>query len=151
MRMMLWVLGLSMAVGAAPAWGADQGASLSAKAVEAIKRLESDDAYQRQTGFLELEALRELATLDTVRTYLDSRDADMRAYSLRALAAIEGLASVPVLLERLTADRHPRVRRAALLGLEPFQAADPAVLPACIAALRDRKVEVRMDLKFSAA
>jgi HEAT repeat protein len=47
-------------------------------------------------------------------------------------------------LEALSTDRHPSVRRAALLGLEPFAAARPDILPALFAALRDRKPEVRM-------
>ena len=68
----------------------------------------------------------------------------MRAYAFRALAAIEGAQAVPLLLEALRTDKQPRVRRAALLGLEPLQQSDPNILPAFIKALRDKDTEVRM-------
>ena len=51
---------------------------------------------------------------------------------------------VPLLLETLKTDTHARVRRAALLGVEPFSAANPDILPACLVALRDRQEEVRI-------
>jgi HEAT repeat protein len=116
----------------------------SPRAVEAMRRLESTDPYHRQLGFLQLEALREPSTVETIKRYLDSRDGETRSHSLRALAAIEGAAAVPVLLERLRTDRHPQVRRAALLGLEPLQPTHPEILPAFIKALRDRSTEVRI-------
>lgn len=109
-----------------------------------MRLLESADPYQRQVGFLRLEALREASTVDTITRYLDSPDVETRAYSLRALAAIEGVSAVPLLLERLRQDRDPRVRRAALLGLEPFQPNHPEILPAFLKALRDRSTEVRI-------
>lgn len=114
------------------------------QAVEAMQLLDVDDPYQRQLGFLRLEALREPATLDAVRKYLDSKDPEMRAQSLRAIAAIEGAGACPVLLQRLKTDRHPLVRRAALLGLEPFQSVDSTLLPAFLEALADHNPEVRM-------
>ena len=120
------------------------GSSPSPQAVEAMQLLESTDAYQRQVGFLRLEALREPSTVETIQPYVDSKDPDMRAYSLRALAAIQGAPAVPMLLSKLKSERHPRVRRAALLGLEPLQKSDPEILPAFIAALRDPNTEVRM-------
>ena len=116
----------------------------SPKAIEAMKLLESDDAYQRQLGFLRLEALRELSTVPTIKAYIDSKNPETRAYSLRAVAAIEGAPAVPLLLQRLKTDRHPAVRRAALLGLEPFAKADLEILPPLLHALRDRDTEVRM-------
>lgn len=118
--------------------------SPSPKAVEAMQLLDSRDAYQRQTGFLRLEALREPATVETIRTHVDDRDPDMRAYSLRALAAIQGIGAVPQLLQALSAERHPRVRRAALLALEPLQKSDSRIVPAFLKALRDRSTDVRM-------
>ena len=145
-RSVAYGVSLGLVVGAS-GLGAEEPRSVpafSGKAAAAIQQLESDDAYQRQLGFLRLEALRETATLDVIREYLESPDEEMRAYSLRAVAAIEGVASVPLLLETLTTDPDVRVRRAALLGVEPFSASDPAVLPACLAALRDRKAEVRI-------
>jgi len=117
----------------------------SPKAIEAMKLLDAPDPYQQQLGFLRLEALREPSTAETIKKYLQSPNEDMRSYSVRALAAIEGVAAVPVLLEQLKSDRTPRVRRAALLGLEPFQEADPRILSAFIKALRDRSPEVRMS------
>ncbi len=114
------------------------------KAVEALRLLTSEDAYQRQVGFLRLEALREPATIDDIRPYADSRDPEMRSYALRALAAIQGPQAIPLLLDRLRAEKHARVRRAALLGLEPLYSADPSLLPVFISALRDRSTEVRM-------
>ena len=116
----------------------------SPNAVEALQLLESEDPYQRQWGFLRLEALREPSTVATITTYVDSKDPEMRAYSLRAVAAIEGSTAVPLLLGRLKSEKHPRVRRTALLGLEPLQTSNPAILQAFIAALRDSNTEVRM-------
>lgn len=118
--------------------------SPSPRAVEALQLIESNDPYQRELGFLRLEALREPGTAEAIRKLTTSRDADLRAYSIRALSAIQGAAAVPLLLETLRTDTHPRVRRAALLGLEVLEESDPAILPACIKALRDRDTEVRM-------
>ncbi len=126
-------------------WSEDHPAKApSPKAMEALQALESRDEYERQKGFLHLEALREPATAETIRRYLHHKDPEMRAYSLRALAAIEGAQAVPTLLESLKTEKHPRVRRAALLGLEPLQPASPEILPAFIAALRDHDTQVRM-------
>ncbi len=119
-------------------------ASPSPRAVEALQLIESKDPYQRELGFLRLEALREPSTAEAIRKLTTSRDPDLRAYSVRALSAIQGAAAVPLLLEALRTDQHPRVRRAALLGLEVLEPTDPAILPACIKALRDRDTEVRM-------
>jgi len=116
----------------------------SAKAHEAIAHLDSKDPYEQQVAFLTLETLRERATADVIRRYVDHRDPDVRGYSLRALAAIEGLEAVDLLLERLKVDRQPTVRRAALQSLEVFAGQDPRLLPVFIEALRDRSTEVRM-------
>ena len=116
----------------------------SAKAVDAMRLLESTDPYQRQLGFLRLEALREPATLEPIHRYVNHRDPELRAYSLRALAAIDGANAIALLLHQLKTDKQAIVRQAALLGLEPLQAADPQILPAFLAALRDRNTEVRM-------
>lgn len=118
--------------------------ALSPEAARLLTQLDAKDAYTRQSAFIALEALREPATAPIVRRYLDNRDPDTRAFSIRALAAIEGVAAVPTLLERLKRERHPRVRVAAVLALEPLQ--DPAILPAFIGKLRDRNREVRMAL-----
>lgn len=127
-------------------WAApQQPPAPSPKAVEAMRLLESEDPYQRQLGFLRLEALREPGTVSAIQRYVDSRDPEMRAYSLRALAAIEGTVAVPLLLDKLKTDKAPRVRRAAALGLEPLQQRDPAILPAFIKALRDPSTEVRIS------
>ena len=142
----LWrVLGLVLLAGAAHVLADEpSGVGPSPHAVEAIQWLSSTDPYQRQMAFLHLEALREPATIETVTTYLDNPDPQMRAYSVRALAAIQGVPAAPRLLEVLKHDRHPDVRRAVLLGLEPLQAGDPAILPAFLTALTDRDTEVRM-------
>jgi hypothetical protein len=116
----------------------------SPKAVEALRLIESTDPYRQQLGFLRLEALRETSTVPLIRKYLMHRDPELRAYVLRALAAIEGAPAVPTLLAALRTDKQPLVRRAALLGLEPLQQSDPNILPAFIKALRDKKTEVRM-------
>lgn len=116
----------------------------SDRAIEALRLLDSEDLYQRQLGFLRLEALREPGTADAIRRYLDHRDPETRAYSLRALAAIEGAQSVPLLLGIVQTDPDPAVRRAALLGLEPLQPSSPDILPMLIRALKDRSSEVRM-------
>jgi len=115
---------------------------LSAEARAVLPLLDAADSYDRQTGFMQLEALREPATVPVVRRYLDSKSADTRAFSLRALAAIDGVNAVPTLIERLKRDRSPRVRVAAVLGLETLE--DPRVLPALIDRLKDRNAEVRM-------
>ena len=116
----------------------------SPEAAEALRLLESKDAYKRKVGFLRLEALREPPTADRIRVYLESRDPDMRADSLRALAAIEGEKAIPVLLEQLKTDKKARVRWSALLALEPFQKGHPELLPVFIDALRDYRTEVRI-------
>ncbi|MBI3011564.1 MAG: HEAT repeat domain-containing protein [Candidatus Omnitrophica bacterium] len=131
-----------------PGWGEAQPSPVptpSPQAAEAVTLLESEDPYERQMGFLRLEALREVSTVETIQKYVTDRDPDMRAYSLRALAAIEGPAAVPLLLQALKKDRQPRVRWAAILGLEAFQQADPQILPAFIKALRDASTEVRIS------
>ncbi|MBI3321290.1 MAG: HEAT repeat domain-containing protein [Candidatus Omnitrophica bacterium] len=121
-----------------------RSAAPSPRAEELLKSLESEDPYQRQLAFLRLEALREPSTVGLLEPYLRSGDPDMRAYSVRAIAAIEGAPAVPTLLQTLASDRHPTVRRAALLALEPLQQRNPEMLPALIKALRDRSPEVRM-------
>ena len=144
--------GLWIGVAIAAVWplvaGAEElpAAMPSPKAVEAIKLLDSKDPYQRQLGFLRLEALREPSTVPAIQAYAQSRDPELRAYSLRALAAIEGNAAMPRLLQALNTDKQPVVRRAALLGLEPLQknAPNPDILLAFIKALRDPSTEVRM-------
>ena len=118
--------------------------TLSPEAQALIQQLDAKDVYDRQKAFLRLEALREPATADVIRQYLDSNDPHTRAFSARALAAVQGAKAVPVLLERLKKDRHPDVRLAALLALEPLQEHDPTLTPAFIDALRDRKPLVRM-------
>ena len=117
-------------------------ASPSPLAQQLIAQLDSQDAYERQKAFVQLEALREPATAPMVRGYLKSREPQTRAFSVRALAAIEGLQSVPTVLDILQRDRNPQVRVAAVLALEPLR--DPASTPVVIKALRDRKAEVRM-------
>ena len=116
----------------------------SPQAVAALQLAESKDPYQQQLGFLRLEALREISTAPLIRPYLTHREPEMRAYALRALAAIEGAPAVPTLLDALKSDKQPLVRRAALLSLEPLQSANTNILPAFIKALRDRNTEVRM-------
>lgn len=108
----------------------------SPRAAEALELLKSHDGYQRSLGFLRLEALREPATLEPIRAYTASRDEEVRAYAWRAVAAIQGPSAVPALLEAYRAEKHSRVRRAILLGLEPLQASDPGVLPVFIDAMR---------------
>ena len=120
------------------------GAPLSAKAREAITLLDAQDPYQRQLGFLRLEALRDPSTVETILRYVHNQDEDTRAASLRALSAIEGVVASPILLEALKRDRSARVRRAALLGLEPLILDDPFILPACLKALRDPESDVRI-------
>ena len=141
-----WMVGMAvaMALVVTHAARAEDAKPVSPEAADALALLGSGDAYERQKGFLRLEALRDPGTVDAIRPYVDSKDPELRAYSLRALAAIEGVRVVPLLLERLRSDQHPRVRRAALLGLEPLAGGAPTILPALIAALRDRKTEVRM-------
>ena len=117
---------------------------LSAEAKAIISTLQSrpDDDYTRQRAFLELEALREPASAEAIRGFLDDRDEDTRAYSVRALAAVEGAAAVPELLKRLQNERSPKVRIACILGIEPLHA--PEATEPLIKRLRDRNAEVRM-------
>ena len=144
-RAILWVsLGVALAIPVVSGNEQGAGAAPSPRAIEAIRLLQSSDPYERQLGFLRLEALREPNTVDAIQKYVESKDPDMRAYSLRAMAAIEGPTAVPLLLKMLKEDAHPVVRRAALLGLEPLQQYRPDMLPALIMALRDRNPEVRM-------
>ena len=121
---------------------AEEHPSPSPEAQALIKELNTKDPYSRQAAFLRLEALREPATSQAIRSYLTSKDADTRAYSARALAAIDGATAIPLLLDRVQHDRSPQVRAAALLALEPIQ--DATAIPVLIAALRDRDPDVRM-------
>ena len=135
-----WVVAL---LAAGPAW-AEQHAqpSVSPEAQAILPLLDAKDAYVRQKAFLQLEALRDPATAPLVQGYLTSRTSSTRAFSVRALAAIDGVNAIPLLLERLQNDPSARVRVAAVLALEPLE--EPRVLPALIGRLRDRKSEVRM-------
>ena len=116
--------------------------SKEAQALLATLQARPEDAYVRQRAFLELEALREPASAEAIRAFLDDRDDDMRAFSIRALAAVEGVRAVPTLLERLAKERSPKVRVAAILALEPLKA--PEATEPLIARLRDRHADVRM-------
>lgn len=146
----LFVGGVAAVLLMCPSAGGEEAVSApsadgpSPQAVAAMHLLEATDLYQRQLGFLRLEALREPSTLETIRAYISHRDPQTRAYSLRALAAIEGVPAIPVLLHALRTDKYPRVRRAALLALEPLARNDAEVLPALLDALRDWSPEVRM-------
>lgn len=121
-----------------------EGASPSPEALAALRLIESEDAYQRRLGFLQLEALREPATASLIARYAAHPKAEWRALGLRALAAIQGLAAADRLLEALKRDPDPVVRWSVLQGLEPFWQAHPAILPAAIRAMRDRSTEVRI-------
>lgn len=138
-----WALGcLVMAtVGSGLAVAAE---SPSPAAQEALRLVESDDPYQREVGFLRLEALRDRATIEPLRVYTTDHDEDVRAASIRALAGIEGLDAVPWVLERLPTERSPRVRRAMLLSIEVLQPGSEEILPTFITALTDRNRLVRM-------
>ena len=136
-------LALTLAVLAAiagPSWAADTAPSPEARRL--ISLLDDQDLYVQQEAFMQLEMLREAATAPAIRAHLDSRSEETRAFSVRALAAVEGVRAVPTLVERLKKERDPQVRVSTLLALEPLQ--DPAVLPALIDRLRDRQRNVRM-------
>ncbi len=119
-------------------------ASLSPKAVEALELVSSDDHYKQALGFLRLEALREPASVPLILPYASHKDPDLRAESVRALAAIQGIEAVPLLLDRIEHDNNSRVRRAAMLGAEPFIELDPKILPVLIAMLTDHDKTVSM-------
>jgi len=114
------------------------------KPQDVFEQIESEDSYQRQLGFLRLEALRDPATLPRIEPYLKHEQAEYRAYSLRAIAAIQAGKAVPLLLERLANDPDPLVRQAALLGAEPFMEGSPEILTAAIGAMQDKDTQVRM-------
>ena len=126
-----------MVAGSFAAPSAAEETQLEARAQDAAALLDSKDPYQRQVGFLRLEALRDPATGPLIRRHLASTDGEHRAQAVRALAAIEGVHAAPDLLQSLRADRDADVRRAALLGLEPLAELDEKILPALIDALRD--------------
>ena len=144
----LWWWAMAVLATAHPTLEAEDAAQVtsqpSPQAVEAIRLLEAADPYQRELGFLRLEALREPATVSAIQHYVSSRDPETRAHSLRALAAIQGPESIPLLTEELSRDKHPQVRRAALLGMEPFVGTHPELVPVFIASLRDGSTEIRM-------
>ena len=141
----LGVLG-AVVLGGAVAWSQEQAPPrpLSPETQALVKQLDDRDPTLRQQAFIRLEALRDPATIPLIHQYLQSKSANTRAFSVRALAAIEGPSADPVLLERLQRDRHPYVRMAVILALEPFKDVDPAIEPALIGALRDAVPEVRM-------
>jgi HEAT repeat protein len=141
-RIRTLLAGLVLVLGVAPSAGAEPVEPLSPEIQALLPLLEAPDVSTRQSGFLQLEALRDPASADLVRGYAEHRDPDTRAFGVRALGAISGIAAVPVLVERLRQDRAPKVRLAALLALEPLR--DPSAMPALIGALRDRHPHVRM-------
>jgi HEAT repeat protein len=132
-------------VGALVALGLGVAAAgeISPEAQPFLKQLDSKDAFLRQEAFVRLEALRDPATASVVRPYLTSRNLETRTFAVRAVAAIEGVQAVPTLLAQFKRER-PTVRIAILLALEPLQAQDPSIAPVLLAALRDRKPQVRM-------
>ena len=141
------VVGLGMAalIGLPCGWAQEAADVISPEAQRLIKLLDADDVYLRRTTFLQLEALREPATAPVIRDHLKSRNAKTRAFSVRALAAVEGPKAVATLIERLKSDRNAYVRLETVLALEPLREPDPSVVtPALIGALRDRNPEVRM-------
>jgi len=142
--LLLWLCTLLLGTGPAAGEEPSPPPTVADRVADALRLIESEDPYQRQLGFLRLEALREPSSAEAIRKHLESRDPDLRAYTLRALAAIEGPAAIPQLVRSLRTDRHSTVRRAALLGLEPLRPHDPDLLPAFIKALRDRHPEVRI-------
>ena len=121
---------------------ADPPQAISPEAQQLVPQLGASDAFQRQLAFMQLEALREPATAEIVRQYLADSNPETRSFSVRALAAIEGPAAIPTIIEMLRTDRQPVVRLAALLAIEPFE--DPRILPELIGALTDRHPHVRM-------
>jgi HEAT repeat protein len=140
--LLLTLLGLCRALHAEEPGGA--ASPLSAKAEAALQLTRSDDAYQQQLGFLRLEALREPASVPYLQAAAADRHPDIRAYGLRALASVQAGEALPTLIDRAQHDLHPRVRRAAILGLETLAGLRPEVLPVLITALEDRASEVRM-------
>ena len=137
-----WIMGgWLLSIGPSVGWAQE---AISAEAQAALKQTDTQDLYEQQVAFMRLEMLREPATAPLIRPYLDHRRAETRAFSIRALVAVEGTQAIPVVLERLKKDRSPYVRVSAILALEPFRAHDPAILPAFVSALRDRSREVRI-------
>ena len=136
--------GMLVSLGVQAAQAQSGAGTPSPEAQAALRLVESKDRYEQQVGFLRLEALREPATAEAIRSYTRASDAEVRAYSLRALAAIEGLEGVPGLLKTFQKERSPRVRGAILLALEPLQGSHEDILPLLIKALKDRHQHVRM-------
>ncbi len=126
------------------AHGQSKPPSLATEAQVWVDQLDDDDLFLRQKAFLELEALRDPASADTIRAHLTALDPNTRAFSARALAAVAGRSAVPVLLERWTKERHLYVRSSILIALEPFWEQEPAVVATVLKALRDRKRDIRM-------
>ncbi len=127
---------------ASGAQAVEQAEVISPEAEELVHQLDANDLYTRQLAFIRLEVLREPGTAPAIRQYTQSRNADTRAFSLRALAAVDRAEAIPILKEHLQTDRVARVRIAALLALEPLN--DPSTLPLLIGVLRDRHPHVRM-------
>jgi len=144
-RLLAGIVGLCLIASMAHAADEKTLSASRARAQEALALLDSSDPYQRQLGFMRLEALRDPSTIDNIRPFLKDKDESNRAQSLRALAAIQGVAAIPVLLEALRNDEEPRVRRAALLGLEPLAVNQDNVIAALIESLSDRSTEVRIS------
>ena len=136
------VVGMCVPIARAETAAVVEPLSAEAKAIIATLQARPSDDYTRQRAFLELEALREPASVAAIRALLNDQDEHTRAYSVRALTAVEGTPSVPDLLERLERERSPVVRVAIVLGLEPLHA--PAATAPLIKHLRDRNKEVRM-------
>lgn len=135
-----WVALTAMLVSAGSVQAEELTIASDAQAI--VAQLDVQDPYLRQKAFMQLEALRDPSTVPVVQAHLKSRNSATRAFSARALAAIDGVHAIPLLLERLHRDKSPRVRLAAVLALEPLD--DPRVMPALIGKLRDHHPDVRM-------
>lgn len=108
----------------------------------ALRLLTASDVFSKKAGLLELEALRDPATLSAVQPFLDDPNPALRAQALTTARAIQGRAAIPLLVGRLAQDRSEIVRRQAANELHELR--DPSTAPGLTAALQDRRVTVRI-------
>ncbi|MEN3334937.1 MAG: hypothetical protein V7641_4302 [Blastocatellia bacterium] len=103
--------------------------------------LQSGDEEERREAALMLGAMRDPATIATLRAALNDKSERVRAAALAGLGQLQEPSLAPLIATYLTKDKSPFVRKAAAYALG--QTGGSAATTALIAGLRDKDIEVR--------
>ncbi|MFL6214956.1 MAG: HEAT repeat domain-containing protein [Blastocatellia bacterium] len=103
--------------------------------------LQSGDEEERRQAVLMLGAMRDAATIPTLRAALGDKAERVRAAAIAALGMLDDSSLTPVIAIYLTKDNRPFVRKTAAYALGHFATGDATA--ALIVGLRDKDMEVR--------